>query len=260
MSKFVLAAAVLALGAAAAAAEVKTKKVEYKHGDATFVGHLAWDDAVAGKRPGVLVVHEWWGLNAHAKERAEKLAEMGYVAFACDMYGDGKLAAHPDDARKMSGEVRKNVKEWQARAAAALTVLSASEFCDADRLGAMGFCFGGSTALQLAASGAKLKAVVTFHAALPPFKDGEAKAIAAKVLICHGKDDVFISADSIAAFKAAMDAAEVSYTFEEYDGTVHSFTDVNADKVMIKGMAYNKAADEKSWASMTKLFAEAFKK
>lgn len=258
MTRFALAAVLLS--ASVAVAEVKTKKVEYKHGDTTFVGHLAWDDAVKGKRPGVLVVHEWWGLNDHAKERAEGLAKLGYVALACDMYGDGKLAAHPDDARKMSGEVRKNVKDWQARAAAALKVLSEDEHCDADRLGAMGFCFGGSTSLQLGASGAKLKAIVTFHAALPQFKPDEAKNITAKVLICHGKDDFFISPESIAAFKKALDEAKVSYTFEEYPGAVHSFTAKDADKVAIKGMAYNKDADEKSWASMKKLFEEAFKK
>lgn len=260
MTRFALTVAAVAFGAAAASAEVKSKKVEYKHGDTTFVGHLAWDDAVKGKRAGVLVVHEWWGLNGHAKERADMLAKLGYVALACDMYGDGKTAAHPDDARKMSGEVRKNVTEWQARAAAALKVLAESEYCDPDRLGAMGFCFGGSTALQLGASGAKLKAIATFHAALPQFKVDEAKNITAKVLICHGKDDFFISPESIAAFKKAMDEAKVSYTFEEYPGAVHSFTDVNADKVAIKGMAYNKAADEKSWASMKKLFEETFKK
>ena len=260
MSKFVLAAAVLAVGAAAATAEVKIKKVEYKHDGKTFVGQMAWDDAVKGKRPGVLVVHEWWGLNAHAKERAEMLAKLGYVAFACDMYGDGKTAAHPDDARKMSGEVRKNVAEWQARAAAALKALTDSEYCDPTRLAAIGFCFGGSTALQLAASGAKLKAVATFHAALPPFKDGEAKAITAKVLINHGQDDFFISPESIAAFKKALDEAKVSYTFTEYPGAVHSFTAKEADKLGIKGMAYDKNADEKSWAAMTALFADVFKK
>lgn len=260
MTRFALAVAAVAFGAAAASAEVKSKKVEYKHGETTFIGHLAWDDAVKGKRPGVLVVHEWWGLNAHAKERAEMLAKLGYVALACDMYGNGKVVDHPNDARAMSGEVRKNVAEWQARAAAALKVLSESEQCDPTRLGAMGFCFGGSTALQLGASGAKLKAVVTFHAALPQFKPEEAKKIAAKVLICHGKDDFFISAESIAGFRKAMDEAKVSYTFEEYPGAVHSFTAKDADKVMIKGMAYNKDADEKSWASMKKLFEDAFKK
>jgi dienelactone hydrolase len=258
MVRFALAAVLLS--ASVASAEVKTKKVEYKHGETTFVGHLAWDDAVTGKRPGVLVVHEWWGLNAHAKERAEGLAKLGYVALACDMYGNGKTAAHPDDARKMSGEVRKSVREWQARAAAALKVLTESEFCDADRLGAMGFCFGGSTALQLGASGAKLKAIVTFHAALPQFKTEEAAKIAAKVLICHGKEDFFIKPEDITNFRKAMDEGKVSYTFEEYPGAFHSFTAKDADAAKIKGMAYNKDADEKSWASMTKLLEEAFKK
>lgn len=260
MTKFVVSSALMVLAVSSVSAEVKTKKVEYKHGDKTFIGHLAWDDAVQGKRPGILVVHEWWGLNEHAKERAEMLAKLGYVALACDMYGDGKTADHPEDAGKMAGEVRKNVMEWQARASAALKVLSDCEYCDSERLAAMGFCFGGSTALQLGASGAKLKAIVTFHAGLPPFKAEDAKHITGKVLICNGKDDTFVTAASIKAFKDALAAAKVPLQFEDYPGTVHSFTAKDADKLKIPGMAYNKEADEKSWASMKALFEEVFKK
>src|SRR5262249_25951461 len=144
------------------------------HGGVTFKGHLAWDDSARGKRPGVLVVHEWWGLDGYARKRAEQLAGLGYVAFACDMDGQGKVAEHPKEAGKMASEVRKNVKDWQGRALAALAVLEKQEGVDPKRLAAIGYCFGGSTALQLAYAGADLAAVVTFHAALPVPDEGQA--------------------------------------------------------------------------------------
>ena len=259
MRAILFSAAVLFGSATVANAEVKTKKVEYKFDGITFIGHLAWDDANKEKRPGVLVVHEWWGLNDYAKMRAEQLAKMGYVAFACDMYGDGKTVDHPKDATAMSGVVRKNIEVWRGRAKEAFKVLTDFEYTDKDRCAAMGYCFGGTTALQLAASGANLKAVVTFHSGLPKLKDDEAKAIKCKVLVCHGADDKFISAESIAAFKKSMDVGHVPLDFQEYPGTVHSFTVEGADKLMLPGMAYNKNADEKSWASMKALFDEVFK-
>ena len=260
MNRFALATGVAAFVMSAAVAEVKTKKVEYKYDGVTFVGHLYWDDASKEKRPGVLVVHEWWGLDEYAKMRAEMLAKMGYVAFACDMYGDGKTAEHPTDATKMAGAVRANIDVWRGRAKEALKVLTAFEFTDAKRCAAIGYCFGGTTCLQLAASGADLKAVATFHAALPKLKDEEAKAIKAKVLVCHGADDKFIPAQAIADFKKAMTDAKVSLDFQEYKGCVHSFTVPGADKHKIDGMKYDKEADEKSWASMKKLFEETLKK
>lgn len=240
--------------------DVKLEKIEYQHNGKTYIGSIAYDVNLKGKRPGVLVVHEWWGLDNYARIRAQQLAELGYVAFACDMYGDGKLAAHPDDARKMSGEVRKNIADWQARGAAALKVLTEHELVDKTRLGAMGYCFGGTTSLQLAASGADLKAVVTFHAALPKFTEDDAKKIKAKVLICHGADDFFIPKESVEAFQTTLKGARVPMTFEAYPDAFHSFTVPGVDKRMIKGMAYNLAADTKSWASMKKHFEEAFAK
>jgi len=252
--------AILFGSAAMAQADVKTKKVEYKFDGLTFIGHLAWDDASAEKRPGVLVVHEWWGLDDYAKQRAEQLAKMGYVAFACDMYGGGKVVDHPKDATAMAGAVRKNVEVWRGRAKEALNVLTDFEHTDKTRCAAIGYCFGGTTALQLAATGADLKAVVTFHAALPKLTADEAKAIKAKVLVCHGADDKFIPPDAIAAFRKSMEDAKVSLDFQEYKGAVHSFTVEGADKHKIEGMAYNKEADEKSWASMKALFADVFKK
>jgi dienelactone hydrolase len=239
---------------------VKTKKVEYKFDGITFIGELAWDDASTEKRPGVLVVHEWWGLNDYAKMRAQQLAKMGYVAFACDMYGGGKVVDHPKDAGEMATSVRKNVDIWRGRAKEAFKVLTDFELTDKTRCAAMGYCFGGTTAIQLAASGADLKAVVTFHSALPKLSADDAKAIKAKVLVCHGADDKFIMPDAITGFKKALEEAKVPLDFQEYKGAVHSFTVKGADDHKIDGMAYNKDADEKSWASMKALFADVFKK
>jgi len=242
-----------------ATAAVQTKKITYKVGDTECIGFLAYDDAVAGPRPGVLVVHEWWGLNDYAKGRAEQLAKLGYVAFCADMYGNGQVAEHPEDAGKFAGEVRKNVENWRKRATVALEQLQAQPQCDKTKLAAIGYCFGGSTCLQLAYSGANLKAVATFHAALQPATDEEAKQIKPTILVCNGADDKFIPETAITAFKAALDKAKVSYNFVNYPGAVHSFTVSTADKHGNPGMKYNKDADEQSWAAMKKLFEEKLK-
>src|ERR1700751_4965137 len=160
-----------------ASAGLQTKKIAYKHGDLECQGYLAWDDAVQGPRPGVLVVHEWWGLNNYARGRAEQLAKLGYVAFAADMYGEGKVTEHPKEAGEMATKVRANVQDWRQRAAQALEGVTAQAQGDKTKLAAIGYCFGGSTALQLAYSGADLKAVVTFRAALPAATAEEAKQI-----------------------------------------------------------------------------------
>jgi dienelactone hydrolase len=256
MKRFVVVAAMMAAFSSFSMADVKTKKVEYKFDGVTFVGHLYWDDASQEKRPGVLVVHEWWGLDDYAKMRAQMLAKMGYVAFACDMYGDGKVAEHPTDAGKMAGTVRANVEVWRGRAKESLKALTDFELTDAKRCAAIGYCFGGTTCLQLSASGADLKAVATFHSALPKLTDEEFAKIGAKVLVCHGADDKFIPAESIANFKKSMSNAKVSLDFQEYKGAVHSFTVSTANKRMMEGMKYDKDADEQSWASMKKLFEE----
>lgn len=252
---------VVAIMNSSAMAAVKTKDVEYKFDGVKFKGQLAWDDSVPGKRPGVLVVHEWWGLNDYAKKRAAQLAELGYVAFACDMYGDGAVAKHPMDASKMATATRKNADVWRGRAKAALQVLSEFELTDPERLAAMGYCFGGTTSLQLAYTGANLKAVVTFHAALTPLPTEEQlKAVKAKILVCHGEDDFFLKKEDVAKFQDLLKAAKIPLQFESYPGVVHSFTVPDADIHMIKGMAYNAEADKKSWESMKKLFAEVFHK
>jgi dienelactone hydrolase len=239
-------------------AEVKTKTVTYSHGGVSLIGHLAWDDATAGKRPGVLVVHEFWGLNDYARKRAEQLAALGFVAFAADMYGEGKATTHPQEAGQMAGAVRKEIKTWQGRAQAALKVLQDHELVDPRRIAAIGYCFGGSTALVLAYTGADLAAVVTFHGALPVPDSEQAKAIKAKILICHGALDSFIPEATIQKVRDAFEQAKVDYEINYYGGSVHSFTVPDADKAGMKGVAYNAEADQRSWRDMLRLFSEVF--
>lgn len=240
-------------------AAVQTKNIEYKDGNVTCKGMLAWDDAVKGPRPGVLVVHEFWGLNDYARKRAEQLAKLGYVAFAADMYGEGKVTEHPNEAGQMAGQVRANQAAWRARALAALDVLKSQPQCDKSKLAALGYCFGGSTALQLALAGTDLKAAASFHGALPELKEDDAKDVKATILICHGADDTFIPEKNIKAFRAALDRAKVKYDFIAYPGVVHSFTVPDADKRGMKGTKYDKAADEDSWKRLEKLLAEKLK-
>jgi len=253
-----LALTVLVGGASFSEAAVQTKVIPYTYDGVTLKGYLAWDDASSGKRPGVLVVHEWWGLNDYARKRAEQLAMLGYVAFAPDMYGDGKTTEHPAEAGKMATAVRDNLKTWQGRAQAGLKILQDQPQVDPQRIAAMGYCFGGSTALVLAYTGADLAAVVTFHGALPVPEPEQAKAIKAKVLICHGALDSFIPEATIQKVRAAFETAKVDYQMVYYGGAYHSFTVPGVDKVGVKGLSYNAAADRRSWQAMRDLFQEVF--
>lgn len=248
----------LTLAAGAASAQVKTEVVEYEHAGTKLKGFLAYDPTVSATRPGVIVFPEWWGLNDYAKDRARQLAGMGYVAFAADLYGEGKVIdiAHPDDAKKMADFLRANQDVWRGRAGAAMKQLTSRPFVDGKRIAAIGYCLGGSTAIQLAYTGADLKAVATFHAALPTPTPAEATAVKAKVLVCHGDADSFIPEKAIADFKAALTGAKKSLDFVGYPGVVHSFTVPAADKVGNPGMKYDKTADEDSWRRMTALFRQ----
>jgi dienelactone hydrolase len=256
--KLLLTVLALSLYAGAARAEVKTKEVVYEHDGVKLKGYLAWDDAAKGKRPGVLVVHEWWGLNEYERKRAEQLAVLGYVAFACDMYGEGKTTQHPKEAKAMSGEVRGNMKTWLGRAAAGLKVLQDHEGVDGKKLAAIGYCFGGSTALQMAFNGQPLAAAVSFHGALPVPSEEQAKGVKARLLICHGALDTFIPEETAQKFRAALDEAKVDYQMVYYGGAVHSFTVPGADKAGVKGIAYNENADRRSFQHMQLLFNEVF--
>ena len=237
---------------------VKTETITYGVGDKTFKGVLAYDDALKSKRPGILVVHEFWGLNDYARKRAEQLAGLGYVAFAVDMYGDGKTTEHPKEAGAMAALVRMNQKEWLARANAGLQILRDHPLVEGKSLAAIGYCFGGSTALQLANSGADIKAAVSFHGALPIPTEDDAKGIKAKILICHGAADSFIKEDTILKMRGVYDKAGVDYQMIYFGGAVHSFTVPDADPKKLAGIRYDPAADRRSWAAMRALFNEVF--
>lgn len=239
-------------------AKVVTKTVQYSDGDVALEGHLAWDDSIDGKRPGVLVVHEWWGLNDYARGRAEQLAKMGYVAFALDMYGKGKVTEHPQEAGQWAGMIQKNVDAWQKRALAGLEMLKQHEMVDKRRLAAIGYCFGGATVCQLAYSGAPLRGVVSFHGSLPAPAAGDADQIKAKLLICHGAVDPFIPEERIDEFQDALEKAGADWQMIYYAGAKHGFTNPAADGKGLSGLGYDKKADTRSWQHMKSFFEEIF--
>lgn len=240
------------------AAKVMTKSIAYTHGEVKLEGVLAWNNAVQGKRPGILVVHEWWGMNEYAQTRAKQLAALGYVAFAADMYGTGKVTTHPKQAGEWMNAMMANVKNWQARAMAGLKVLQEHEMVDANKIAAIGYCFGGATVTQLAYGGAPVKGVVSFHGALPlPSEDQEIKTNV-KVLIAHGNEDPFLKEDHIQKFRSALEKAGMDWQMVVYAGAKHSFTNPAADKVGMDALKYNKKADERSWKHMQLFFDELF--
>ena len=256
---WIVAVAALALGGVMpVSAEVVTQEVTYAHGEVTLKGFVAYDDAVEGPRPGVLVVHEWWGLNDYARSRAKQLAELGYVALAVDMYGDAKTTEDPTQAQHWSGQFQGNDLMRQ-RAQAGLEVLAKHERVDAGLLAAIGYCFGGTTVLQLAYSGADVKAVVSFHSSLPlPGPEDMAKGrIKASILVCHGGDDAFVPAEHVSDFNAKLGQTDADWQFVAYGGAKHSFTNPNAGKFGIDGLAYDPNADRRSWRDMKQLFKEA---
>jgi dienelactone hydrolase len=252
------AALALLMTATGVSAEIRSQAITYEDGGETLTGHLYWDDSIQGKRPGVLVVHEWWGLNDYAKWRAAELAEMGYVAFAADMYGGDKVTTHPAEAQEWMSATTSNLDAWRRRALKGLEQLSAQPMTDNSRLAAIGYCFGGATVMQLAYAGADLDAVVSFHGSLPPPNGDEAKNIKGRVLVEHGNDDAFVPPARVDAFKAAMDDAGVDLTFHGHDGARHAFTNPDADSFGIDNLKYNAGADESSWQSMQDLFKKIF--
>lgn len=244
-----------------AQAAIQSREVPYTAADGTrLVGYHAWDDAISGPRPGVIVVHEWWGLNDYAKRRARDLAALGYSALAVDMYGDGRNTQHPDDAKAFMNAALADPAIPKARFQAGLDLLKAQPQTDPARLAAIGYCFGGKVVLDMARQGLPLAAVVSFHGALVTATPATPGSVKAKVLVEHGAADSFITAEQIAAFKAEMDQAGADYRFVELPGAKHGFSNPDADAHKGHGLdlGYQKEADERSWADMQALFKDVF--
>jgi dienelactone hydrolase len=242
-------------------AAIQTQTITYEVDGVTLTGFVAWDDAIKGKRPGILVVHEWWGHNDYVRKRAEDLAKLGYVGFALDMYGDNKLAEHPADAGKFMTEVVSNFDVMQTRFAAAKNELAKLEQVDAGKIAAIGYCFGGAVVLNMARASDDLAAVVSFHGSLGAVIPAREK-INTPILVLNGADDVMVSAESIAAFNDEMTRAQASYQFINYPGAKHGFSNPAASDIGKKfeiPLEYNKSVDEKSWNAMKKFLKEKLK-
>lgn len=231
-------------------AALRTEVVEYKHGGVVLEGYLAYDDAVKGKRPGIIVVHEWWGLNPYARMRTGQLAKLGYIAFAIDIYGKGVRAKDPAEAGTLSGIYRGNRPLMRSRANAGLEVLRNHPLADVNRIAAIGYCFGGTVVLEMARSGAELAGVVSFHGGLSTPNPSDAKNIKGKVLVLHGADDPAVPPDQVIAFQDELRKAGIDWQMVSYGGAVHSFTNPEAGNDPSKGAAYNEKADKRSWEAM----------
>jgi dienelactone hydrolase len=247
------------LGPVNAKAALRMETVEYKDGDKLMEGYLAYDDTVKGKRPGIIVVHAWMGLDAYTKRRTEQLAKLGYIAFAADIYGKGVRAKDAEEAASLAGIYKADRPLMRSRANAGLEVLGKHKLTDAKRTAAIGYCFGGSVALELARSGARVAGVVSFHGNLDTPNSGDAKNIRGKVLVLHGADDPIVPTDQVMAFQDEMRKAGVDWQMIIYGGAVHGFTNPESGNDPSKGVAYNEKADKRSWAAMRMFFEEIFK-
>ncbi len=241
-----------------AIADVQSKVVKYQDEETALTGYLYWDDAIKSPRPGILVIHEWWGLNDYARKRASLLAELGYVAFAADMYGTDKVTESPGQAEEWMREVTADVEGWRSRAALGLRQLQVSGLVDGDHLAAIGYCFGGASVLQMAYANANLKGVVSFHGALPAAPEEARGNIKPSILVLHGHADTFIAPEVVANFREKLDEAGADWEMNTYGGAVHGFTNPNAAKHGISNLRYDAKADKRSWARMQAFFAELF--
>jgi dienelactone hydrolase len=250
---------ILILAVPAFAAQIETKVVTYSVDGEVMEGYLAYDKQIEGKRPGILVVHEWWGINDYIRKRTEQLAVLGYVAFAADIYGKGKRAKSADEAKKYASVYQKNRQLLRSRAKAGLEVLKKMDLTDTSRLAAIGYCFGGMTVLELARSGADVKGIVSFHGTLDTPDMSDARHIKGSVLILQGADDPFVPMAQRTAFQNEMEKGNVDWQMITYGHAVHSFTNPASGNDPSKGIAYNRNADGRSWNAMKNLFAEIFK-
>lgn len=244
--------------AGVARAGLHTEVVEYKHGDVTLEGYLAYDDATTAKRPGVLIVHEWMGHNPYVRKRAEQLAGLGYVAFALDMYGKGVHPKGPQEASALAGKFKKDKQLMRGRANAGLDVLRNQPFVDTNRIAAIGYCFGGTAVLELARGGADVAGVVSFHGGLSTADPADAKNIKGKVLALHGADDTHVKPEEVLAFEDEMRKAGVDWQLVVYGGAVHGFTNPANGNDKSRGVAYDANADRRSFQAMRDFFDEIF--
>jgi dienelactone hydrolase len=262
MNKLLLVLSMCCFSVAAKAA-VQGKEVSYQADGTTLKGYIAYDDAIKGKRPGVLVVHEWWGQNEYARRRTRMLAEQGYTALAVDMYGGGRVADNPDDARKLVTEVNTNPSLAKARFEAAMQTLRKHRTVDANNIAAFGYCFGGAVALNMARIGEDLKGVASFHGRLETDHPAERNTIKARIISFSGEADPAISADKVAAFKQEMDNAGANYRVVTYPGAKHAFTNPDSDETGRKfkmPVAYHAEADRDSWQQAMMFLREVFGK
>lgn len=244
-------------------AKIKGETVEYTSNGTTLKGYLAYDDSIEGKRPGVLVVHEWWGLNDYTKMRADMLARLGYTALAVDMFGEGKIAAHPSDAQKFVSETMSNMAVAEGRFNAALEFLKKQPTVDPDKIAAIGYCFGGGVVLHMARTGTDLAGVVSFHGSLGTSAKAAPGKIKTRILVLTGGDDPYVTAAQVEEFRKEMDAAGADYEVIVYPGATHAFTNPEADEISKKfdvPIAYNEKADKESWAEMEEFLKEVFSK
>lgn len=263
MNRFVIQGILLflACGLISACADIRGEPVEYSAGNVVMKGYLAYDESIKGKRPGILVVHEWWGLNEYARKRARMLARLGYTALAVDMYGEGKQAEHPDDAEKYAGEIAKNMDMARARFIAALEVLRQHKSGDPDRIAAIGYCFGGSVVLQMARSGLDLDGVVSFHGGLSTSEPAQPGKVRAKILVFRGEADKLVPEEQVERFQEEMRKAGADFRIVSYPGAMHSFTNPEADAYARRfglPLGYDAEADSNSWAEMQKFFKTIF--
>jgi len=261
MKRLFVAVLLVAGGLISGCATIHKQPVEYRANGTVLKGYLAYDPSIKGRRPGVLVVHEWWGLNDYARRRADMLAKLGYTALAVDMYGDGRQARHPDEAGKFAGQVRKNMGLAKARFMAAYDLLRAQPTVDPDRIAAIGYCFGGGVVLEMARRGVPLDAVVSFHGSLAPVQPAQPGMVKAKLLVLTGGADKFVPPEQVAKFRREMDQAGADYRVVVYPGALHSFTNPQADaygKKFNLPLAYNAEADQASWQAMQQLFKQVF--
>jgi len=241
-------------------AEIVTESVEYKQGKTVLEGYLAYDDKFKGKRPGVIIVHQWMGLKDYEKMRAEQIAGLGYVAFAVDIYGKEIRPSNREEAGKEAGIYRSDRKLMRERARAGLDFFRKIKNVDPSQIAAMGYCFGGGVVLELARSGADIIGAVSFHGSYNTPNPDDAKKIKGRILAIHGADDPAIKPQDVTALQDELRNAKVDYQIVIYGGAVHAFTDPSAGNDPSKGAAYNKKADERSWEDMKRFYKEIFTK